>query len=242
MPVSLRGPSWHVSAASTAQRDLGNCQTRLLHTQGSVGLQFPSLASRSVGKCQDSRLREKLPGPLPGHTCLAHTEPPRPPRLARQTLMRACSALDPPHILTGTLVCVAVGAVVLGRFRRSLRGAFLALRRPDRSDPGPLPRFLSARPALQVETFQPSPKKTGEGTGVPLLNLLESCRGPIYYHRPAPEMNGFTEKAREHAHYVATPCAAKGATSSHLRTRTYSLLNARLRVSLVRREELRPPL
>ena len=187
MPVSLRGPSWHVSAASTAQRDLGNCQTRLLHTQGSVGLQFPSLASGSVGKCHDSLLREKLPRPLPGHTSPAHTEPPRPPRLARQTLMRACSALDPPHILTGTLVCVAVGAVVLGRFRRSLRGAFLALRRPDRSDPGPLPRFLSARPALQVETFQPSPKKTGEGTGVPLLNLLESCRGPIYYHRPAPE-------------------------------------------------------
>ena len=96
--------------------------------------------------------------------------------------------LDPPHILTGTLVCVAVGAVVLGRFRRSLRGAFLALRRPDRSDPGPLPRFLSARPALQVETFRPSPKKTGEGTGVPLLNLLESCRGPIYYPRPAPDI------------------------------------------------------
>ena len=98
--------------------------------------------------------------------------------------------LRPPHrslALAGTLVCVAVGAVVLGRFRRSLRGAFLALRRPDRSDPGPLPRFLSARPALQVETFQPSPKKTGEGTGVPLLNLLESCRGPIYYHRPAPD-------------------------------------------------------
>ena len=85
------------------------------------------------------------------------------------------------------LVCVAVGVVVLGRFRRSLRGAFLALRRPDRSDPGPLPRFLSARPALQVETFRPSQKKTGEGPRVPLLNLLESCRGPIYYHRPAPD-------------------------------------------------------
>ena len=101
--------------------------------------------------------------------------------------------LRPPHrslALAGTLVCVAVGVVVLGRFRRSLRGAFLALRRPDRSDPGPLPRFLSARPALQVETFQPSPKKTGEGTGVPLLNLLESCRGPIYYPRPAPEWRG----------------------------------------------------
>ena len=103
------------------------------------------------------------------------------------------TAKRPPHrslALAGTLVCVAVGVVVLGRFRRSLRGAFLALCRPDRSDPGPLPRFLSARPALQVETFQPSPKKTGEGTGVPLLNLLESCRGPIYYHRPAPERTG----------------------------------------------------
>ena len=102
-----------------------------------------------------------------------------------QDLVDMTDGLD--MALAGTLVCVAVGAVVLGRFRRSLRGAFLALRRPDRSDPGPLPRFLSARPALQVETFQPSPKKTGEGTGVPLLNLLESCRGPIYYPRPAPD-------------------------------------------------------
>ena len=49
--VGLRGRSCQVSTTSTAQCGLRSCQTRLFHTQGLVGLQSPSLASSSSGKC-----------------------------------------------------------------------------------------------------------------------------------------------------------------------------------------------
>ena len=112
--VSLRGLCWQVSAGSTAQYDLRNCWARLPLTQGSVSLQFPSLASRLVGKCHDSRLREKLPRPLSGHTRPAHTEPSRPPRPAPHTLMRACSALDPCKSISWRCLGLVAFVVVLG--------------------------------------------------------------------------------------------------------------------------------
>ena len=147
--VSLRGLCWQVSAGSTAQYDLRNCWARLPLTQGSVGLQFASLASRLVGKCHDSRLREKLPRPLSGHTPAAHKEPPRPHSPALQTLMRVCSALDPPqHISWRCFGLVAFVAIWRGSPSLALAlaaAATLARKVPCKQRPGSVSRPEACR-------------------------------------------------------------------------------------------------
>ena len=175
LPVSLRGPPWHVSAASTAQRDLMNCQTRLPHTQGWVSLQFPSLASQSVGKRHDSRLREELPRPLSGHTPPAHTEPPRPLRPALQTLMRVCSALDPPTTSLGVVWSLLRSWSLL---RASLAHLYRGVSTSDPTRNGGSPTSPPLKIALEGR-WVPSRRPTKFGGGAIDARKLMANKGRI---------------------------------------------------------------
>ena len=155
--------------------------------QGSVGLQFPSLASRSVGKCQDSRLREKLPGPLPGHTCLAHTEPPRPPRLARQTLMRGCSALDPCTSISWRCLELVAFVVAFCALRPRLHAPVSSARQRLTGPP------VAPRPYFMAQTPPPGPwlsidvQKPGRGSTGPTVSMQCKIDTTRFHPDPAPE-------------------------------------------------------